>query len=198
MLADTLKWTWRAKLRLLSLSILLISFSIKFRKFCFLEIKCQKRPFSSFWPEYFEVSFEGGPLWLVWLFWQVRPKYPFQFDKTVVPNTALLYPADNYCVHKQMRSGLGWVCTTGIYVIHLAHGISEISNKIFAEWKAPFLYNHVPVQTNPLVKRISLIPCQITVFLSLPRSRFCLVTQWALCCVTRIKRLWGRLSFPNK
>ena len=46
----------------------------------------------------FEISFEGGALWLVWLFWQVRPKCPFQFVKTVVPSTALLYPADNYCV----------------------------------------------------------------------------------------------------
>ena len=46
----------------------------------------------------FEVSFEAGPLWLVWLFWQVRPKCPFQFDKTVIPSTALQYPADNYCV----------------------------------------------------------------------------------------------------
>ena len=46
----------------------------------------------------FEVSFEGGPLWPVWLFWQVGWKCPFQFDKTVVPSTALLYPADNYCV----------------------------------------------------------------------------------------------------
>ena len=52
MLADTLKWTWRAKSRLLSLSILLISLSIKFHKVCFIEIKCQKRLFSSFWPEY--------------------------------------------------------------------------------------------------------------------------------------------------
>ena len=82
--------------------------------------------------------------------------------------------------------------------VGLAHGISEVSNKMFAGWKAPFVYNHVPFQTNPLVKRISLISSQITVFLSLPRSRFCLVTQWALCRVTRIKRLWGRLSFPNK
>ena len=82
--------------------------------------------------------------------------------------------------------------------VGLAHGISEVSNEIFAGWKAPFVYNHVPFQTSPLVKRISLISSQITVFLSLPCSRFCLVTQWALCCVTWIKRLWGRLSFPNK
>ena len=60
----------------------------------------------------FEVSFETGPLWLVWLFWQVRPKCPFQFDKTVVPSTALQYPADNYRVPQPMCSGLGWDCTT--------------------------------------------------------------------------------------
>lgn len=81
--------------------------------------------------------------------------------------------------NKQMRSGLGWDCTIGMQVIHLAHGISEISNEVFAEWKAAFVYNHVhvPVQTNPLVKRISLMSSQITVFLSLLRSHFCLVTQ---------------------
>ena len=46
----------------------------------------------------FEVSFEGGPILLVWVFWQVRPKCPFHFDKTFVPSNGLLYPADNYCV----------------------------------------------------------------------------------------------------
>ena len=60
----------------------------------------------------FEVSFEGGPLWLVWLFWQVGWKCPFQFDKTVVPSTALLYPADNYCV--QYYTNAQWV-VLGLY-----------------------------------------------------------------------------------
>ena len=36
--------------------------------------------------------------------------------------------------------------------VGLADGISEVSNKIFAGWKALFVYNHVPVQTSPLVK----------------------------------------------
>ena len=78
-----------------------------------------------------------------------------------------------------MCSGVDWDCTTGMQVIHLAHGISEISNEAFAEWKAAFDYNRVrvPVQTNPLVKRISLMSSKITVFLSLLRSHFCLVTQ---------------------
>ena len=34
-------------------------------------------------------NFEGGPLSPVWLFRSVGPKYPFPFDKIVVPPTAL-------------------------------------------------------------------------------------------------------------
>ena len=37
----------------------------------------------------FGTSFKGGPLWLVWSFWSVGPKYPFPFDKIVVSRTAL-------------------------------------------------------------------------------------------------------------
>ena len=55
------------------------------------------------------------------------------------------------------------------------------------------MYQSRPI--NPLVKRISLISSQITVFLSLPHSHFCHVTQWALCCVTRIKGCEGDYLF---
>ena len=178
-------------------TFLLINFTFhKIPQILFYRNKMPEKTCQFILTRIFEISFEGGALWLVWLFWQVRPKCPFQFDKTVVPSTALLYPADNYCVQWTNVQWLG----LGLYNrnVGLAHGISEVSNEIFAGWKAPFVYNHVPFQTSPLVKRISLISSQITVFLSLPRSRFCLVTQWALCCVTWIKRLWGRLSFPNK
>ena len=41
----------------------------------------------------FGTSFEGGPLWPVWVFRSVGLKSPFSFDKIVVPSTALLYPA---------------------------------------------------------------------------------------------------------
>jgi len=57
--------------------------------------------------EIFGTSFEGDPLWPVWSF------RPFSFDKTVVPSTALLYPA--YKNKNQTRSGLGRVCATGMY-----------------------------------------------------------------------------------
>ena len=61
----------------------------------------------------FGTSFEGGPLWPVWSFRSVGPKFPFPFDKIVVPNTALLYPA--YKNNNQTRCGLGRVCVTGKY-----------------------------------------------------------------------------------
>ena len=61
----------------------------------------------------FGTSFEGGPLWPVWSFRSVGPKFPFPFDKIVVPNTALLYPA--YKKNNQTRCGLGRVCVTGKY-----------------------------------------------------------------------------------
>ena len=41
----------------------------------------------------FGTSFEGSPLWPVWVFRSVGLKCPFSFDKIVVPSTALLYPA---------------------------------------------------------------------------------------------------------
>ena len=51
-----------------------------------------------------------------------RVKWPFPFNKIVVPSTALLYPA--YKNNNQTRGGLGRVCATGMY-----RSISEISCK---------------------------------------------------------------------
>ena len=59
-------------------------------------------------PEYSGPS--CGPLLAVWL---VGPKCPFPFDKSVVPRTALLYPACKN--NNQTHSGLGEVCATEMY-----------------------------------------------------------------------------------
>ena len=85
MLADTLKWTWRAKLQLLSLSFWLISLSIKFRKFCFIEIKCQKRPFSSFWPEYLRSALKVVHFDQSGYFGRSDENVPFNLTKLLSP-----------------------------------------------------------------------------------------------------------------
>ena len=64
----------------------------------------------------FGASFEGGPLWPVWLFRSVGPKCPFPFDKIAVPRTALCYPACKIACknNNQTLGGLGrvWVIRT--------------------------------------------------------------------------------------
>ena len=61
----------------------------------------------------FGTTFEGGLLWPVWSLRSVGPKFPFLFDKIVVPSTALLNPA--YKNNNQTLGGLGRVCATGKY-----------------------------------------------------------------------------------
>ena len=69
-----------------------------------------------------------GPLW------PVGTKCSFPFDQTVVPRTALLYPA--YKNSNQTRGGLGRVRATGVTVpFHWARGISEI------EFQTGILFN---------------------------------------------------------
>ena len=69
-----------------------------------------------------------GPLW------PVGTKCSFPFDQTVVPRTALLYPA--YKKNNQTRGGLGRVRATGVTVpFHWARGISEI------EFQTGILFN---------------------------------------------------------
>ena len=48
------------------------------------------RPFQFCPTEIFRTSFEGGPLWPVWSFRSVGPKYPFPFCK-------LLFPVPLFC-----------------------------------------------------------------------------------------------------
>ena len=82
-------------------------------------------------------SFKSGPLWPVWSFRSVGPKCAFQFDKIVVPSTAVLYPA--YKNNNQMRGGLGRVCTTGIYRSFWHLEFPKIQTRIFVKWKAPLV-----------------------------------------------------------
>ena len=93
----------------------------------------------------FETSFKGGPLWLVWSFWSVGPKYPFPFDKIVVPSTALLNPT--YKDNNQTRSGLGRVCGIGIYrsIGHVK--FPKFQTGIFVEWKAPSVLPQILAST---------------------------------------------------
>ena len=113
----------------------------------------------------FGTSFDGGPVWLVWSFWLVRPKSPFPFDKIVVPSTALLYPA--YENNNQTHSGLGQVCATGMYCSIGHVKFPKFQTRFFVEWKAPkfpipmsiqdqlsFLGNWAP--TPPLTQSFSL------------------------------------------
>ena len=67
-------------------------FNSKFRKFRM--VHQMERTISGI----FGTSFEGGPLWPVQLSRSVGPKYPFPFDKSVVPSTALLYSATKRAV----------------------------------------------------------------------------------------------------
>ena len=81
-MSDTLKWTWRAMIWLLSLSTLLqLSFHKFLQIFVNIEIKRQRRPFSFILTKIFETSFEGGPLWLVWLFGRSDQNVPFNLTK---------------------------------------------------------------------------------------------------------------------
>ena len=59
--------------------------------------------------------------------------FPFSFDISVVPRTALLYPAYNY--NNQTRGGLGRVCATGMYrsIAHVE--VPKFQTRIFVEWK---------------------------------------------------------------
>lgn len=80
---------------------------------------------------------------LVILAGQTKNNVPFNLTKllSLVLLFCILLTITVY--NKQMCSGRN---------VGLADGISEVSNKIFAGWKALFVYNHVPVQTSPLVK----------------------------------------------
>ena len=138
----------------------------------------------------FEVSFEGGALWLVWLFWQVRPKTSLSIWQNCCPQ---------YC-----SSVSCWqlLCTLNKCAVAWVGSVQQecrwsIWHMKFLKFQTKFLlnekHNHVQSCTSP---DQSTCKENFTEFLSL--SRFCLVTQWALCCMTRIKKLWGRPSFPNK
>ena len=56
----------------------------------------------------FGTSFEGGPLWPVWSFRSIWRKFPFPFDKIVVPSIDLLSSA--YKNNNRTRGSLGRVC----------------------------------------------------------------------------------------
>ena len=64
-----------------------------------------------------------------------RVKWPFPFDKIVVPSTALLYPA--YKNNNQTLGGSGRVCATGMYrsIGHVT--FPKFQTGIFVEWNAP-------------------------------------------------------------
>ena len=76
----------------------------------------RNRPFRFGPTGMFGASFEGGPLWPVWLFRSVGPKCPFPFDKIAVPRIALCYPACKIACknNNQTLGGLGrvWVIQT--------------------------------------------------------------------------------------
>ena len=61
-------------------------------------------------------------------------KFPFPFDKIVVPSTALLYPA--YKNNNQMHGGLGRVCATRMYCSIGQMKFPKFQTGIFVEWKA--------------------------------------------------------------
>ena len=67
------------------LSLIFISKSISkkllIKIFVNIEIKRQRRPFSFILTKIFETSFEGGPLWLVWLFGRSDQNVPFNLTK---------------------------------------------------------------------------------------------------------------------
>ena len=68
-------------------------------------------------------------LYVVWSFWSVGLKCPSPFDKTVVPSTALLYPA--YKNNNMLGLGL---CNRNVLSFHWACEINEISNWNFC-WR---------------------------------------------------------------
>ena len=72
-------------------------------------------------------SFEGGPLWPVG---PVEPKFPFAFDKFVVPSTSLLYPAFKdkmaECSDSMYECSICWNRRTDLEVL-LMHSCSSIS-----------------------------------------------------------------------
>ena len=69
-------------------------------------------------------------------------KFPFPFDKIVVPSTALLYPA--YKNNNQTHGGLGRVCATRMYCSIGQMKFPKFQTGIFVEWKAlkTFHYNY--------------------------------------------------------
>ena len=79
-------------------------------------------------------SFQDSLFWPVQLSRSVGLKCPFPLDKNIVPSTVLLYPT--YKINKQTRSGLGWVCTTGIYrsIGHVE--FPKFQTRLFVEWKS--------------------------------------------------------------
>ena len=79
-------------------------------------------------------SFQDSLFWPVQLSRSVGLKCPFPLDKNIVPSTVLLYPT--YKINKQTRSGLGWVCTTGIYRFIGLVEFPKFQTWIFVEWKS--------------------------------------------------------------
>ena len=111
----------------------------------------------------FGTSFEGGPLWPVWSFRSIWRKFPFPFDKIVVPSIDLLSSA--YKNNNRTRGSLGRVCAGEMNSsIGRVKFSSEISNRNFFQkllcWKAPLNYTWVYKWGQLWIKicRNSLIP----------------------------------------
>ena len=82
----------------------------------------------------FGTSFEGGPLWLVWLSLSVgRTEMSSSIWQTCCPQYTLLYPP--YKNNNQTHSGLGWVCATRMYHSIRHMEFPTFQTRTWIEWK---------------------------------------------------------------
>ena len=99
----------------------------------------------------FEVSFEGGPLWLVWLFWQVKPKTSLSIWQNCCPQ---------YC-----SSVSCWqlLCTLNKYAVAWVGSVQQecrwsIWHMEFLKFQTKFLLNGkhpfctIMYQSRPILK----------------------------------------------